>query len=192
MDKPKQLYRTWATTPKPENPSPHDLAERLKLVLALHSMGLKPRSIAYVLNRGEKPKGWQREFVYWVLDHKEPLVQRCVKEGLPVGMYVPLPGMSSWMQSEDGRDRVHVFKIRCPACGVLLTQVPCVACCQAMWINDQVKSGAIKHLKDLSPTGEIRDIPDNPCAGAPGSKDKIEAMRERFSRGLHLYHPDDE
>lgn len=110
-------------------------------------------------------------FIDQLYDSDEPVINSCVRYGLPPeGAAVLAFGRS----------------IVCPGCNFRLNAVPCVAC-------NQVESDT--GLGEESVQAKLHNKrlyrPANPTKEKPGTSGKLLVMQERIARGESPFHPND-
>lgn len=131
-------------------------------IVAAYLAGLRePEAIARAA-LCEKPRASDLQMVRDVLAN--PSLQGWLQHGLPRHVHARL---------ED--------PVRCRSCGRMIVAFPCVACAAEGWQR------ARKRRASRSASAR----PASATTAAPGSREKIEVMRQRVSAGKSCFHPDD-
>lgn len=111
-----------------------------------------------------------RKLLRMLKTSKNPVVRRCVDEGLPPGMMRPFPYSGS--------------RVRCPACHNLVNCVPC-QCGRMTKRKAWLRQGGRDSSSKEDPLNRT------PTIAYPGTREKLAIMRRRAERGQPLFHPDD-
>ena len=121
--------------------------------------------IAYALVVSEQEV---HDFLGEIFSSQSPIIKSCLLNGLPPSSSAPLPHRLVW---------------RCDGCGEKTRYLPCVNCCSKSLVESTFRD-------DFLSGNEAPKTP-KPTGASPGSWEKIEVMRKRFSRGESIFHDDD-
>ena len=141
-----------------------------RVILGLMHMGYRETcELSYALGPMREADILCLEPFVKLLDSSEdPLIARCIREGLPVQAVAELPFPNT---------------VRCPGCGSLVNVVPCVSC-----INEKCREDA----QERDDFDDWRPRPASiPTEARPGTMEKIEVMRRRIEQGEAPFHPED-
>jgi hypothetical protein len=167
---------------------PKHLSAHAKVVLGLWSLGvrtapemadlLKMRINHQVLNKALMVKRDKFvRFARMVLLSKNPIVQECLRYGLPKACATPLP---------------EGCRAHCDQCGADLSSVPCVKCGRVTYsIDGSLSDGIARDAKVIDSDEAVFVDAVEATTAKPGTPEKIAVMRARIERGEGPFHPDD-
>lgn len=135
-------------------------------------MGIEDQRMAQIL--GVAPGVGANEldaFIDTLFDTDEPVITRCIRDGLP---------------PEGAAKLSHGRSLKCPLCSQQIKSVPCVAC-------NKVESDA--KINEDSFQADIHNLPlrvsRRKTNELPGTSGKISVMRKRIQAGLSPFKPED-
>ena len=170
-----------------------ELPERVLSVLGAHTIGIQGNerialmALAEEDNR-EQPHSREVKFVDALFRSDDPLIRRCLEDGLPDGVYGKL-----------------CRTVKCDGCGAKLNIAPCPTCAEIVRrkeVQERDDRGqylpktGISYWREQSVRLKSREtvrggIPSRKTNAEPGGDEKIEIMRRRVERGESPCHPKD-
>lgn len=132
-------------------------------MVGLMAMRLSEEEIARLLVVEDRHRGRLRRLIVKFGKSRCPVIRKILRKGLPSHSACELPCENV---------------VRCKGCGGLINSIPCVKCTCGNVTIKTTESAAWR-------------LPERPTGFSPGSKEKIELMRERVSKRESPFHPRD-
>lgn len=108
-------------------------------------------------------------------------VRFCLENGLPASAWVEFPANNEYRHNRMPTERLS---IKCRKCGMDLVGLPCVRCWNGM--DDDPHITKNRHVE----AEPVLTVPE-PTDAIPGSREKVEILRQRCLNNQELWHPDD-